>query len=57
MVKSDINDDFYSKNEYEVLNSLESSKNGLSEEEAQIRLSRFGKNIISKKRFKGFFIL
>ncbi|MEM0465562.1 MAG: magnesium-translocating P-type ATPase [Candidatus Pacearchaeota archaeon] len=56
MVKLDIKEDFYSKNEYEVLNSLDSSKSGLSDEEIILRQRIYGKNIIHKKNFKGFLI-
>lgn len=56
MVKLDINEDFYSKNEYEVLNRLESSKNGLTNEEARLRLKLYGKNVLKKKSYKGLFI-
>jgi len=51
-----IQKDFYSKNEYEVLNMLESSKEGLSDEEAHTRINRYGKNIIAKKKFTGLVI-
>ncbi len=46
--------DIWSKKEEEVLVSLDSSLNGLSEGEANTRLRRFGHNILKKKKFKGF---
>ena len=48
--------DFYSKNEYEVLNILESSKEGLKEDEAILRLKHYGPNALGKKKFRTLII-
>lgn len=57
MVKNKEKDaEFYSKNIYEVINSLESSKEGLKSEEVNKRQILYGKNVLEKKRFKGLII-
>lgn len=51
-----LKEDFYLKNEFEVLDELESSKDGLKESEVKLRLNRYGHNVLRKKRFRGLFI-
>jgi len=45
---------FYNKHIKEILESLNTDKNGLSEEEANSRIIKYGKNILPKKRQETF---
>src|SRR3989344_5033074 len=48
-----LEEDFWSKKEEDVLDELGSSKEGISNEEAHLRIKKYGQNVLKKKKYKG----